>query len=59
MMYWRRQLNIANYADECVCILVDARSKARICGLLLDGIAGSNTAWDMDVCLLCVLCVVR
>jgi hypothetical protein len=46
-------LNITNYADDCVCILVAARSKAWICGLLLAGIAGSNTTWDMDVSIVC------
>jgi hypothetical protein len=28
-------------------------------GRSLTGIVGSNPAYDMDVCLLCVLCVVR
>ena len=45
-------LRVTNYADECVCILVAARPKAWICGLLLAGSVGSNTAWGMDVCLL-------
>ena len=31
------------------------RSKARICGLLLVGTAGSNLAGGMDVCLLCAV----
>ena len=35
------------------------RSKARVWGRSLAGIAGSNPAGDMDVCLLYVLCVVR
>jgi hypothetical protein len=35
------------------------RSKARVYGLSLAGIAGSNTAEGMDVCPLGVLCVVR
>ena len=33
-------------------IPVDARSKAWVCGRSLDGIAGSNPAGGMDVCLL-------
>ena len=32
-------------------IPVAARSKARVCGHSLAGMAGSNPAWDMDVCL--------
>ena len=35
------------------------RSKAWVCGRSLAGIVGSNPAEGMDVCLLCVLCVVR
>jgi len=35
------------------------RLKTCVCGRLLAGIVGSNPAWDMDVCLLLVLCVVR
>jgi len=38
---------------------VAARSKAWVCGCLLAGVAGSNPAGDMVVCLLGVLCVVR
>jgi hypothetical protein len=38
---------------------VAARSKARFYGRSLAGIAGSNPAWCMNVCLLWVLCVVR
>jgi hypothetical protein len=38
---------------------VAARSKAWVCGRSLAGIADSNPARGMDVCLLCVLCVVR
>ena len=40
-------------------IPVAARSKALVCGLSLAGIAGSNPAGGMDVCVLLVLCVVR
>jgi hypothetical protein len=36
---------------------VAARSKAWVCGRLLAGIAGSNRAGDMDVCLSCECCV--
>jgi len=38
---------------------VTARSKAWFCGRSLAEIVGSNPAGGMDVCLLCVLCVVR
>jgi hypothetical protein len=38
---------------------VAARSKARVCGRSLAGIVGSNPAGGLDVCLSCVLCVVR
>jgi hypothetical protein len=30
-----------------------ARSKAKVCGRLVAGVAGSNPAERMDVCLLC------
>ena len=36
-------------------ISVAARSEARVCSNSLAGIAGSNTAGGMDVCLLCVV----
>jgi len=36
---------------------VAALSKAWVCGRLLTGTAGSNNAGDVDVCILCVLCV--
>ena len=36
-----------------------ARSKAWVCRRSPAGIAGSNPARDMDVSLLCLLCVVR
>ena len=35
------------------------RSKAWVCGRSIAGIAGSNPAGGIDVCLLRVLCVVR
>jgi len=38
---------------------VAARSKVWVCDRSLAGIAGSNRTGGMDVCLLCVLCVVR
>ena len=34
---------------------VAARSKASVCGRSLTGIVGSNPAYGMDVCLLCVV----
>jgi hypothetical protein len=40
-------------------IPVAAQSKAWLCGRSLAGIAGSNPAKGMDVCLLRVFCVVR
>jgi hypothetical protein len=40
-------------------IPLDARSKASVCGRSPAGIAGSNPAGGMDVCLWCVLCVVK
>ena len=40
-------------------IPVAARSKAWVHGRSLAGIAGSNPSGGMDVCLVCVLCVVR
>jgi hypothetical protein len=43
----------------CVPIPVPERYKARVYGLSLAEIAGSNPARDMDVCLLSVWCVVR
>jgi len=39
--------------------LVDARSKAWVCGRSLAGIAGSNPASGMDDCTLWMLCFVR
>jgi hypothetical protein len=39
-------------------IPVAVRSKLQVCGRSITGIAGSNTAEDMDVILLCLLCVV-
>jgi hypothetical protein len=36
---------------------VAARSKAWVCGRLVAGIAGSNVAESMDVCLLCLYIV--
>jgi len=38
---------------------VAAPSKPSVCGRSLIGIAGSNSAEGMDVCLLWVLCIVR
>jgi hypothetical protein len=36
---------------------VAARSKAYVCGRLVAGVAGSNIAEGMDVCLLCLYIV--
>ena len=44
---------------ELLPIPVAARTKAWVCGSSLAGIAGSNPAGSMDVCILGVLCVVR
>jgi hypothetical protein len=38
---------------------VAEKSKTRVCGRSLSGIAGSNPAGGMDVCLVWLLCVVR
>ena len=38
---------------------VAAWSKAWVCGHLHDGVAGSNPAWRVDICILELLCVVR
>ena len=35
-----------------------ARSKAWVCGSSLVGTVGSNPVGSMDICLLCLLCVV-
>jgi hypothetical protein len=35
-----------------------ARYMAWVCGRIHGGTAGSHTAGEMDICLLCVLCVV-
>ena len=53
-----RTLIVLTYCYR-VPVPVAARSKASVCGRSLAGIAGSNPAWGMDVCLLWVLCVVR
>jgi hypothetical protein len=37
--------------------VVAARSKAYVCGCLVAGVAGSNAAEGMDVCLLCLYVV--
>jgi hypothetical protein len=46
-------------SDISLPIPVAARIKAWLCGHSLTGIAGSNPTGGMDVCLLCVLCVIR
>ena len=40
-------------------IPVAARSKASVCGRSIEGIACLNPARDIDVCLLCIVCVVK
>ena len=40
-------------------IRVAAQSKASVCGRSLAGIAGSNPARGIDVCILRVLCAIR
>jgi hypothetical protein len=40
-------------------LFVAAGSKVLVCGRSLTGIAGSNPAGVMDVCLLLMLCIVR
>ena len=42
---------------QMMLITVAEQSKVRVCGRLLAGIAGSNPAGGLDVCLLWVLCV--
>ena len=52
-------LNIClGFEEELSCFVpipVAERSKVRVCGRLVTGIAGSNPATGMDVCLLCVV----
>ena len=43
--------------DRILPIPVDERSKARVCGRSLAGIAGSSPAGGMDVCVVC--CILR
>ena len=43
--------------DVHMTVQVADRSKARVCGRSLAGIAGSNPAGGMDVCVLCECCV--
>ena len=52
--FWFHYLNAS-----AVLVAVDARSKAWVYGRSFAGIAGSNPAGGMDVCLLWVLCLVR
>lgn len=40
-------------------IPVVVRSKEWVCSSLVAGITGSNTAEGMDVCLMCLLCIVQ
>jgi len=50
------QINILFRLSLLEPIPVAAQSNASIYGLSLAGIASSNPAGDIDVCLLCVLC---
>ena len=47
------------YVDSQDTGAVTVRSKASVCGRSPSGIAGSNPAVVMDVCLLCVLCIAK
>ena len=61
-MLGERQTLIVDYVDYVDCcgpIPMASRSKAWIYRRSLAGMAGSNPASDMDIFLLCVLCVVR
>jgi hypothetical protein len=53
------ETNFNNSYYKVLPIRVAERSKARVYGRSHAGIAGSNPAGCMDVCLLLVLCVVR
>ena len=44
-----------NGIDKSKPILVAERSKARVCGRLFAGVAGSNPAKGMDICVVCVV----
>jgi hypothetical protein len=57
---FRPPLLLMSATPSTVPIPVATRSKSRVCGCSLAGIAGSNPARGMDVCLLCVCvcCVV-
>ena len=59
--FWRKAHNTFNIPEinHPLPIRVAARSQAWVCDPSLDGIAGSNPAGCMDVCLLWVLCAVR
>jgi hypothetical protein len=55
----KRQGTFINRINEWRPIPVAARSKAWVRGRSLAGIAGSNPAGGMNVCLLWILCVVQ
>ena len=46
-------LRAGRSGDRILPIPVAERSKARVCGPLLAGVAGSNSAGGMDVCVVC------
>ena len=56
--YWQHKILVVRIFYDINCNRGE-RSKARVYDRSLAGIAGSNPAGDMDVCLLWVLCVFR
>jgi hypothetical protein len=54
----RTPVDIILIPKPVIPIPVAARSKAYVCGRFVAGIAGSNTAEGMDICLLWLCCVV-
>ena len=57
MSTFRTVLSICTLRNCMFIILVAARSKARVCGRSIAGIAGSNPAGSIDICVgeCCVL----
>jgi hypothetical protein len=56
-VFLRMALKICHSNTSFFHISVTARSKTWVCGRLVAGIAGSNSAEDMDVCVLCLYVV--
>ena len=50
-----RLLDSFTLNTEALSIPVAERSEARVCGRSLTGVAGSNLAGDMDVCVECLV----